>query len=107
MAVSGYRTIIDGIIALHEAASDAIGDDRSLNLPSLSVTVAEMIDGLHRVAGNRQLGQINAVPDPAIQAICNGWPGREKSPRADALGLPGDENLDAIIRAYIEDYVDA
>ena len=32
MAVSGYRTIIEGILTLHEAESDAIGDDRSINL---------------------------------------------------------------------------
>jgi nucleoside-diphosphate-sugar epimerase len=107
MAVSGYRTIVAGILALHEAESDAIGDDRSVNLPSISLTVAEMIEGLRRVAGERPLGQINAVPDPAIQAICDGWPGRGQSPRADALGLPADKDLDSIIRAYIEDYADA
>jgi nucleoside-diphosphate-sugar epimerase len=107
MAVSGYRTVVEGILALHEAASDAIGDDRSLNLPSISLTVAEMIAGLKRVAGNRPLGEIIPTPDPAIQKICDGWPGREESPRADALGLPPAGDLDSIIRAYIEDYADA
>ncbi len=107
MAVSGYRTIIDGILTLHEADSEAVGDDRSINLPSISVTVAEMIEGLRRVAGNRPLGQIIAKPDPEIQAICNGWPGRELAPRALALGLPADKDLDSIIRAYIKDYADA
>ena len=107
MAVSGYRTIVDGILTLHEAESAAIGDDRSINLPSISLTVAEMIEGLRRVAGNRPLGRIVAAPDPEIQAICDGWPGREEAPRADALGLPADKDLDSIIRAYIEDYADA
>ncbi len=107
MAVAGYRTIVDGVIALHEADSKAVGDDRSLNLPSISLTVKEMIEGLKRVAGNRPLGEIVSAPDPAIQAICDGWPGREEAPRAHALGLPADNNLDSIIRAYIEDYADA
>jgi len=106
MAVAGYRNIVDGVIALHEADSAAIGDDRSLNLPSISLTVKEMIEGLKRVAGNRPLGEIVSVPDPSIQAICDGWPGREEAPRAHTLGLPADENLDSIIRAYIEDYAD-
>ena len=66
-----------------------------------------MIAGLGRVAGNRPLGQIIAAPDPAIQAICDGWPGRDEAPRAIALGLPADKDLDSIIRAYIEDYADA
>ena len=107
MAVSGYRTIVDGVIALHEADSEAVGDDRSINLPSISLTVAEMIEGLKRVAGNRPLGDIISAPDPAIQAICDGWPGREEAPRALVLGLPADGDLDSIIRAYIEDYADA
>ncbi len=107
MAVSGYRTIVEGILALHEAESDAVGDDRSVNLPSITLTVAEMIEGLKRVAGDRPLGQINSALDPTIQAICDGWPGRGQSPRADALGLPADKGLDSIIRAYIEDYADA
>ncbi|MDP7642205.1 MAG: NAD-dependent epimerase/dehydratase family protein [Alphaproteobacteria bacterium] len=107
MAVSGYRTVVEGILTLHEAASSAIGDDRSVNLPSISLTVAEMIEGLTRVAGERPLGRIIPAPDPAIQAICDGWPGREEAPRALALGLPADADLDSIIRAYIEDYGDA
>jgi len=66
-----------------------------------------MVAGLKRVAGNRPLGEVISAPDPAVQAICDGWPGREEAPRALALGLPADRDLDSIIRAYIEDYADA
>jgi nucleoside-diphosphate-sugar epimerase len=107
MAVSGYRTIVESVLTLHEADSEAVGDDRSINFPSISLTVAEMVAGLKRVAGNRPLGEVISAPDPAVQAICDGWPGREEAPRALALGLPADRDLDSIIRAYIEDYADA
>ena len=103
----GPPTKFLGVIQLHDADSEAIGDDRSLNLPSISVTVADMIEGLKRVADNRTLGEIKLAPDPAIQGICDGWPGREEAPRALDLGLPADSDLDSIIRAYIEDYVDS
>ncbi len=106
MVVAGYRTVVAAMIALHEAPSEALGDDRTINFPSLSATVAEMIASLKRVAGTRPLGEIRQVPDAAIQAICATWPGRARAERADALGLPRDPDLDTIVRAYIEDYVE-
>ena len=105
MPVLGYRSAVAGFIALHEAAPEALGDDRVVNFPSLSVTVAEMIAALRRVAGNRHLGEITVEPDPAIEAIVATWPVETEFARASALGLPIEDGLDDIIRAYIEDFL--
>ena len=107
MPVLGYRNIVEGFVRLHEAAPEALGDDRAVNFPSLTVTVAEMIEGLRRVAGTRHLGEIRVEPDPRIEAIVATWPAEIDSARALALGLPVDAGIDPIIRSYIEDYVDA
>jgi nucleoside-diphosphate-sugar epimerase len=104
MAVSGYRTVVEDIVALHEADSDALGDDRTVNFPSISATVSEMIEALKRVAGDRKLGEIVDKPDPAIQRICGTWPGTGRHDRATALNLPAPVSLDEIVAAYIEDY---
>lgn len=104
MAVSGYRTVIDGILRIHEIKSEDIGDDRSINLPSISITVQDMVDGLHRVAENRTLGNITCLPNTDIQKICDGWPKWALANRALDLGLPENNSIDEIIRAYIEDY---
>ncbi|MCH8002674.1 MAG: NAD-dependent epimerase/dehydratase family protein [Proteobacteria bacterium] len=107
MPVLGYRSAVAGFIALHEAAPEALGDDRTVNFPSLSVTVEEMIAALRRVAGNRHLGEITHQPDPAIAAIVATWPVATEFARAGALGLPVEDSLDDIVRAYIEDFLDA
>ena len=107
MPVLGYRSAVAGFIALHEAAPEALGDDRTVNFPSLSVTVEEMIAALRRVAGNRPLGEITHQPDPAIAAIVATWPVATEFARAGALGLPVEDSLDDIVRAYIEDFLDA
>ncbi len=107
MPVLGYRSAVAGFIALHEAAPEALGDDRTINFPSLSVTVAEMIAALRRVAGNRPLGEITHQQDPAIEAIVATWPVATEFARAGALGLPVEDSLDDIVRAYIEDFLDA
>ncbi len=107
MPVLGYRSAVAGFIALHEADPEALGDDRAVNLPSHAVTVEEMIAALRRVAGNRHLGEITVAPDPEIQAIVATWATETEFARATALGLPKEANLDEIVEAYIEDFLDS
>ncbi len=104
--LSGYRTVVDNLIRLHEVDPAALGDDRGVNLPSLDVTLEEMIETL-RVVADRPLGAIRFQPDPAIMAIYRGWAQRSSFERATALGLAHDEGLQAIVRAYIEDFLGA
>jgi len=106
MPVLGYRSIVDGLIRLHEADGDALGDDRGVSLPALTVTVDDMMAALRRVAGNRHLGEITIEPDPFIEAICQTWPHDTNFDRALRLGLPLDDSLDDIVKSYIEDYVE-
>ncbi len=106
MPLLGYRAIVGGFVALHEADGDAIGDDRAVSLPSLTVTVGDMIAALKRVAGDRPLGPIAIEPDPFIEKIVATWPLDASYRRATALGLPRESDLDEIVAAYIEDYLD-
>jgi nucleoside-diphosphate-sugar epimerase len=105
MPVVGYRAVVDGIIALYEADGAALGDDRALNLPNITVSVAEMVESLHRVAAGRQLGNIRVQLDPFIVPIVAGWPTHVAADRAAALKLPPAAGIDSIIAAYIEDYL--
>jgi D-erythronate 2-dehydrogenase len=102
--VIGYRTVVAGIARLHDVESGRIGDDRGVMLPSIAVSVREMIESLRRVAGDRPLGAIEVKPEPAVEAIVRTWARDATSERALALGLPSDPDLDSIVRAYIEDY---
>jgi nucleoside-diphosphate-sugar epimerase len=103
--VAGYRTVIEGLLALYDVDGARLGRDRTLNLPTLCVSVEEMIDGLRRVAGQRKLGAIQAQPDPFIMGVVSGWPRSMAAQRAEALGLPRDQGIDAIIGDYIHDYL--
>ncbi len=104
MPVLGYRNIVEGILALHELPGSELDDDRAVSLPSLDVTVADMISALKSVAHNRKLGEITFKPDPFIEAIVKTWPLATDDKRAISLGLPRDATLDDIVRHYIEDY---
>ena len=104
--VIGYRTVVDGIHTLYEVDGDAIGDDRAVTLPSTSATVEELMAALNRTAAGRTLGSLDVKPDPFIMDIVKTWPKAASADRAVRLGLPQDGSLDAIVKAFIEDYVD-
>lgn len=109
MPVLGYRSCVQGLIALNEAAGRALGDDRAVNLPSATYSVGEMIEALREVAAanHRVLGPITVSPDPVIQKIVATWPKRTGAARALALGLPEDESLERVIQDYIDDFLAA
>ncbi len=76
---------------------------RNLTMPAVSVTVAEQIEALSRVAGSEAATLINDCFDPAVAEIVTRWPSRFETTRANALGFVADESYDDIIQAYIKD----
>lgn len=76
---------------------------RSLNMPGLSATVAEEIEALRRVAGQKAVNLIRLSPDAAIARIVEGWAPGFDPVRARALGFTADASFDAIIQAHIDD----
>ena len=103
MPVIGARTVVSSFMRLHDMAGESLGADRAVQLPCLSASVRDMIACLNRVAGDRTLGRVTVEADPVAQAVCDGWPHRTDDSRAEALDLPRDQSLDAIVGEYIED----
>lgn len=105
VVLSGYRTIVENLIRVHELDGGALGKDRGCNLPGLSPTAEEMIAALRRVA-DKPLGDIRLQRDPKIEAILGTWPQQWGAVRAVELGLARDESLESIIQEYREDFGD-
>ncbi|MGQ0662875.1 MAG: D-erythronate dehydrogenase [Pseudomonadota bacterium] len=103
MPLLSPRRTIAAFIRAHDLPQAAWGSWRTLMLPSLDLSVAEMAEGLRRVAGAAAYGRIQWEIDPRIQNIVDGWPGRLDSRRARAMGFEADASIDAIINAFIED----
>lgn len=79
---------------------DRLGDEITITLPGLSVTVEEMIEALERTAGTDATSRITERHDPAIAAIVSTWPGRVEAPRAESLGFRADSSVDDLIREH-------
>ena len=97
------RRAIDCLIDLHEIPADALGRARSVNLPGVSVSVAQMVEALRAVAGDAAARRIRWERDPVIERIVGSWPAAWDTTRATSLGLRGDADFEAIVRAYVED----
>jgi D-erythronate 2-dehydrogenase len=97
------RKAIESLIAGLELDGAALGKQRVLNLPGLSVSVDEMIAALREVAGDAVAGRIVRQPDERIEKIVGSWPGAWDTSRAERLGLAAEHSFADVIRAYIAD----
>jgi D-erythronate 2-dehydrogenase len=80
-----------------------LGARRALTMPGLCATVADEIEALRRIAGDKAVRLIRREPDPAIGAMVAGWPQAFDARRALALGFRPDRSFDEIVRIHIED----
>ncbi len=97
------KRVIEAFVHAHELPASAWPSTRAVNLPGISVTVAEMLEGLRRVAGDTVMRRVSFEPDARIQAIVKTWPARLKTPRALDMGFRADPDIDTVIRDYIAD----
>jgi nucleoside-diphosphate-sugar epimerase len=106
MVVLSPRKTVDAFMKLHDLPPDAFGPGRTLLLNGIKVTARDLEQAVGRHAGNRKVGKVTWQHDPAIQAICNGWPQGLDSARARSLGFEMDRDLDEVVRNFIADDLD-
>ena len=90
---------------LHAAALDTgpMGARRAVTLPGVAVSVAEEIEALRRLAGERAVALIEERPDPAVWAIVRTWAERFEARAARDMGFVAEDSFEAILRAHVED----
>ena len=95
--------VVDAFIHAHELPSSAWGVNRVVNLPGITVTVAQMVEALRAIAGDKVAARVQWKPDARIQAIVKTWPVRFTTERALKLGFVADKDIEGVIRDYIRD----
>ena len=105
--MTGYQTVIDSLIQLHELPGERLGGDRAVGLPAHQVTPVMAEQVVREVAEARgiKLGRIVDAFDPRIQGIVDGWATAVDGSRAEALGLPAPQPLKTIVEQYVQDFV--
>ena len=103
MALASPRRIVASLAHALDIPGEAIGGNRTLQLPGYSVSVGEMAEALRRAAGESAYKRIAWQPDATIQAIVGSWPRELHAPRAEALGFQPDAGIDEAVQFFIED----
>ena len=103
--MTGYQTVIDSLICLHELPEGVLGGDRAVGLPALQVTPKMAEEVIQVIAQSREikLGRIVEAFDSRIQNIVDGWPTSIDGSRGELLGMPKPPTLKAIVEQYLQD----
>jgi nucleoside-diphosphate-sugar epimerase len=104
--VCSPRRAVDWL--LHAAAMDTskMGLDRSIDPPGISTTVAHLLQALDEVAPGAS-SHVKRVADETIAAIVSTWPPAFEALHARTLGFSPHEPVLEVIRAFVEDDLEA
>jgi nucleoside-diphosphate-sugar epimerase len=102
--VASARAVAEALIRLHDVPADRFGHTRAMNLPSLTVSIADMVAALDSFEHPGPRGRIAWEKDHQLQAIVDSWPRHFVSEEASRLGIAADASFTDILRAYVEDY---
>ncbi|MGV3518398.1 D-erythronate dehydrogenase [Luteitalea sp.] len=84
---------------------EALGPVRTLNLPGVTLTPADLLDSLERAAGPTTRALVRLAPDAPISTVVGSWPGAFDVSRALALGFTIDRDADALVAQYLAERV--
>ena len=103
MWVQSPRAVIGNLIVGHEAKATSFAHTRSVNVPGICVSVADMVAALRAVAGDAVADRVQWKVDPVIDKIVATWPSNFAPKLGPALGMKADPDFASIVRAYIAD----
>ena len=104
--VCSPRRAVDWL--MHAAAMDtsAMGLDRSITPPGISTTIAHLLQALDEVRPGAS-ALVRRVEDQDIASIVGLWPPTFEPMRAHTLGFAAHEPVVEVIRAFVEDDLEA
>jgi nucleoside-diphosphate-sugar epimerase len=111
VALASPRRTVEAILRIAEVERGAergrLDGGLPVNLPALTVSVADMLATLRQVAGDAVADLVTITPDPAVEAIVGSWPSAFDNTRAAALGLAPDPSFTSVVQDYLTDHPDA
>jgi nucleoside-diphosphate-sugar epimerase len=104
--VCSPRRAVDWL--LHAAAMDTalMGLDRGVNPPGISTTIAHLLQALDEVKPGAS-ALVKRIEDKEVAAIVGLWPPTFDVVRARVLGFAAHEPIVEVIRAFVQDDLDA
>lgn len=99
LPVVSAGAVVQALLTLHDLPAERLPPKRALNLPALTVSVAEMMSAASRAGAT---GRVTCAPDPATMDVVESWPRYFTSRYATGLGIRPDADFDALIADYLD-----
>ncbi|MEU5323547.1 D-erythronate dehydrogenase [Streptomyces sp. NPDC021056] len=108
VALASPRSTIEAVLRIAEAGRGSgpgqVEGATPVNVPGLTVSVADMLATLRRVAGAPAADLVTLAPDPAVEAVVGSWPAVFDNRRAADLGLLPDASFASVVREYLAEH---
>src|SRR5262245_14318662 len=99
--IASPDVVIANLVHAARLQASDFEERRLVNLPGLSVTQQQMLDGLEREAGRGARARVRCELDSRIMRIVCTWPGAFDVSRALRLGFAADRDIGAIVRQFM------
>jgi len=104
IAVMSPDRLVAAILKVHDMPTETFGWPRSLLLPAVKVTVAEMLEALEALMGPEARRRVRFEPDEKILPMVRSWPAEVTSARAAGFGIETDADAMAFVSQYVAEY---
>jgi nucleoside-diphosphate-sugar epimerase len=95
--------LIENLVRVLALPSDSLPPHRrQLNMPGVSVTTQELMDGLAKFGGEDKLALLKEETNPAHERILRSWPQDFDNSTALRLGLIVDKKGEDLVKEYID-----
>lgn len=101
ITIMSPKRLIDAIVSVHNMSEQALGWPKSLLLPALTVTVAEMLDALEAELGAEARKLVSFAVDERVFAMVEEWPQDIQAQRAEALGIATNSSVAEVVREFL------
>lgn len=105
--VVSVAAVVAGLIAMHDVTSATLGGVTAINLPALTVSMADIVAALEQTVDRSHLGKITFAPSAELEAIVGSWPKGFVSQVASKIGIASDGSFADIVRHYTASLVHA
>jgi D-erythronate 2-dehydrogenase len=96
--------VAENLMRVHDAPTSCFAGSRAVNQPGLTVSVADIVAALGRVAGAEVAARVRIEPRTDVQRVVAGWPTDFVTEARLHPPLEPDPDYDSILRAYLEDH---
>lgn len=103
VALGSTKGTIAALIKVAEATREEFGGRTAINLPALTISIAEMLDALEKVGGKAARDLVRFEKDPAVVRLVDSWPAAVHAARAERMGILPDTDFETIVRDYVAD----